>query len=221
MPIAGDTTKLPFADGLTQLEQRMAWNMHFLCRNQPGSQQLRLQMGHAQFGARVVYGDCLFYTLSQNPQHSAWVLKFSRYRDNDPYVTEEDATLRQCAQRTFPPLTPSEDAELTIPPYKIRRIVAARDPMAVMDAFGVHIRLRLPRLFGMRSCPDCPRCNDRGNPFPCQNRFGSNMRATGGFVGGCVANGSAVEHQGEGTPHIHGDIHVACVCTNTCCCLTS
>ena len=59
MPIAGDTTKLPYADGLTQLEQRMAWNMHFLCRNQPGSQQLRLQMGHAQFGARVVYGDCL------------------------------------------------------------------------------------------------------------------------------------------------------------------
>jgi hypothetical protein len=30
LPIAGDTTKLPYADGLTPLQKRMAWNMHFL-----------------------------------------------------------------------------------------------------------------------------------------------------------------------------------------------
>ena len=60
LPIAGDTTRLPLADGLTPLQKRMAWNMCFLPRNQAGSQQLRQQMGHAEFGARVVYGDCLF-----------------------------------------------------------------------------------------------------------------------------------------------------------------
>eukprot|EP00973_Karenia_brevis_P087002 12065392-Karenia_brevis.AAC.1 len=57
LPIAGDTTRLPLADGLTPLQKRMAWNMHFLCKNRPGSQQIRQHMGHSQFGARVVYGD--------------------------------------------------------------------------------------------------------------------------------------------------------------------
>ena len=98
MPLAGDTTKLPYADGLTPLQRRMAWNVHFLCQNQPGGQQLRQQMGHAQFGARVVYGDCLFYTLSPNEQHSAWVLRLSRYRANDPGVQGDSdlhATIRK------------------------------------------------------------------------------------------------------------------------------
>ena len=89
--------------------------------------------------------------------------------------------------------------------------MAARDPMAVMDAFGLHIKLRLPRLFGQRSCPRCPRCNVRGSKFPCQNRFGSVMRATGGILGGSSASGAAGEHQGVGTPHVHGEIHVCCV----------
>ena len=89
--------------------------------------------------------------------------------------------------------------------------MCARDPMAVMDAFSLHIRLRLPRLFGQRACLDCPRCNNRECRFPCQNRFGSVMRATGGFLGGSPAYGSAVEHQGSGTPHVHGEIHLCCV----------
>ena len=54
MPIAGDTTRLPFATGLTPLEKRLAWAQHFLAQNMPGSQQLRQLMGHTQFGARVV-----------------------------------------------------------------------------------------------------------------------------------------------------------------------
>ena len=43
------------------------------------------------------------------------------------------------------------------------------------------------------------------------NRFGSVMRATGGPFGGCPASGSATEHQGFGTPHVHGEVHVSCV----------
>ena len=77
IPVAGDTTRLYQADGLTPVQQRMALNMHFLAKNQPGSQQLRQLMGHCQFGARVVYGDCLFYTLSPNEQHSSVVLRLS------------------------------------------------------------------------------------------------------------------------------------------------
>ena len=79
-----------------------------------------------------------------------------------------------------------------------------------MDAFYIHIRLRLARILGVRMCPRCPRCNEDKTP-PCQNKFGSNMIPIGGSLGGCPALGSAVEHQGHGTPHLHGDVHVACV----------
>ena len=213
MPIAGDSTKLPFADGLTPLQRRMAWNVHFLCKNQPGGQQLRQQMGHAQFGARVVYGDCLFYTLSPNEQHSAWVLRLGRYRLDDPCIQGDSdlhTTMRQCAARTSPSLA-KDSTSVEFPAYKFRRVMTARDPMAVMEAFGLHIRLRLPRLFGQRSCPKCPRCNSRNSKYPCQNRFGSVMRATGGIFGGSPATGAAAEHQGIGTPHVHGEIHICCV----------
>ena len=37
------------------------------------------------------------------------------------------------------------------------------------------------------------------------------MRATGGILGVSSAYGSAIEHQGVGTPHVHGQIHICCV----------
>ena len=51
LPIAGDTTKLPYATGLSPLEKKLAWTQHFLAAQLPGSQQLRRGMGHRQFGA--------------------------------------------------------------------------------------------------------------------------------------------------------------------------
>ena len=44
VPIAGDTSNLPFVEGLTQLERRLAWSQHFLARQLPGSQELRQLM---------------------------------------------------------------------------------------------------------------------------------------------------------------------------------
>ena len=60
IPIAGDTTQLPHAANLSPLERRLAWSQHFLAGHLPGSQQVRQIMGHGHFGARVVYGDCIF-----------------------------------------------------------------------------------------------------------------------------------------------------------------
>ena len=37
------------------------------------------------------------------------------------------------------------------------------------------------------------------------------MRATGGILGVSSGCGSATEHQGVGTPHVHGQIHICCV----------
>merc|ERR1712217_176346 len=169
IPVAGDTTRLYHADGLTPLQKRMALNMHFLAKNQPGGQQLRQRMGHAQFGARVVFGDCLFYTLSPNEQHSSLVLRLSRYRSKDPCIQTADQLhehVRSCAGRLNPSLVQEETATVELPAYKFRRVMCARDPMAVMEAFMLQIKLKLPRLFGMRACPMCPRCNNRGCKFP-------------------------------------------------------
>ena len=47
---------------------------------------MRRVMGHCQFGARVEYGDCLFLTVSPNEQHSALVLRLSRYSKKDPSI---------------------------------------------------------------------------------------------------------------------------------------
>jgi hypothetical protein len=241
MPIAGDTTRLPYAVGLTPVQRRLAWNMHFLCQNLPGVQQLRLTMGHAQFGARVHYGDCLFLTISPNEQHSSLVLRVSRYRRNDPFIQGDapvQKSIRRTAGRDAPKLeatdvdcnigdddgaeeleeptacshrSAEEAVEVELPDYESRRISSARDPMAVMDAHAVNARLRLARLLGMRMCPQCPRCNTDGSKYPCQDKFGSNMMPMGGVLGGAVALGAATEHQGHGTPHLHGEVHVVCI----------
>ena len=103
-----------------------------------------------------------------------------------------------------------QQASVELPGYDVRRILTARDPLAVMDAFYIQVRLRLATILGIRMCPRCPRCNDDANP-PCQNKFGSNAIPMGGILGAGMALGSAIEHQGHGTPHLHGDVHIACV----------
>ena len=154
--------------------------------------QVRQLMGHAQFGARVVFGDCIFFTISPNEQHSALVMRLSRYRQSDPYLQgshDNAELLRRLAAETKPEL----EMELPFPDYEVRRIASARDPLAVVEAFMVHVRQRLPVALGMRMCPICPRCNDTDHP--CQDKFGSNMTPLGGIFGACSAMGAAIEHQ--------------------------
>ena len=37
------------------------------------------------------------------------------------------------------------------------------------------------------------------------------MRPTGGVLGGALAFQGGTEHQGQGTPHFHGQVHVVCM----------
>ena len=184
VPIAGDTSKLPLANGLTPLEKRMAWAQHFLARHMPGSQQLRQVMGHAHFGARIVYGDCLLFTISPNERHSCLVLRVSRFRQNDPHVKHNDAIWRRMAQQDFPSMedkrrkttaVPGPDGrqcrassamsgkqedmsiDIELPEYDLRALATARDPHAVVEGYKVHIYLRLSTVLGVRMCPNCPR----------------------------------------------------------------
>ena len=235
VPVAGDTSKLPLANGLTPLEKRLAWAQHFLAQHMPGSQQLRQVMGHCHFGARIVYGDCLFFTISPNEQHSCLTLRLSRFRKNDPYIKYKDAIWRRLSQQDFPALERKRrktgtscgsskygwscgsaisgkknemDIEIELPEYDIRKLATGRDPLAVIEAYRVQIILRLATVLGVRMCPQCPRCNNYG--LGCQDRFGSNMRPMGGVMGGMGALGGATEHQGNGTPHLHVEGHVVC-----------
>ena len=225
VPIAGDTSRLPFATGLTPLEKKIAWASHFLRKQLPGTQQLRQTMGHRQFGARVNYGDCLFVTISPNEQHSALAFRLSRYRRNDPYVRCGGELRQRCCVAEYPPLEPrhnagggrapaddlrdEEEVKIELPDYDMRRALTAQDPHAVIEGYKIEILLRLVTLLGIRMCPSCPRCNESG--FGCQDKFGSNMRPGGGVLGGGVALGGGTEHQGYGTPHLHVEVHVVSI----------
>eukprot|EP00973_Karenia_brevis_P092478 12412605-Karenia_brevis.AAC.1 len=68
-----------------------------------------------------------------------------------------------------------------LPEYDLRRSCTAQDPHAVVEAYKID--LRLATLLGLRMCPNCRRCNNKGGG--CSNIFGSNMRAGGGVLGAC------------------------------------
>ena len=108
------------------------------------------------------------------------------------------------------PLRPEdqEQTDINLPEYDLRRVACARDPLAVVEAYKVHVCVRLAAALGVRMCPLCPRCNE-GN-LGCQDMFGNNMRPVGGVLGGMTALGGATEHQGHGTPHFHAEGHVVC-----------
>eukprot|EP00973_Karenia_brevis_P064139 8912606-Karenia_brevis.AAC.1 len=61
-------------------------------------------MGLRQFGARVNYRDCLFFIISPDEQHSALVMRLSRFHQNDPFTRHADAELQNIASKEAPSL---------------------------------------------------------------------------------------------------------------------
>ena len=84
MPVAGDLSRLPFADGLSSFERSLARAIGYRAACMPGTQMLRQHMGSCATGARICHGESLFATWSPNEQHSAIVLRLMRTRQNDP-----------------------------------------------------------------------------------------------------------------------------------------
>ena len=103
---------------------------------------------------------------------------------------------------------------MDLPEYDLRQKWQARDGLCGIEAFRIWILRVLPLLLGMRTCPFCPYCNHNESRDgdilgePCQDIFGSNMLAIGGFCGGSDAMSGAVEHQHDGNPHFHGHAHI-------------
>ena len=57
-----DVTKFPYALGCSKMETDLVKDLTFLSGTIDGTQQIRLGMGHALFGAGVDFGDPLFLT---------------------------------------------------------------------------------------------------------------------------------------------------------------
>ena len=72
MPIGGDTTKLPFAEWLTEFERTLARQIHAIARQMPGSPQIRVMMGHCHFGVLVCLGDTLFLLSRRTRNMMRW-----------------------------------------------------------------------------------------------------------------------------------------------------
>ena len=131
MPIAGDTTKLPYAEGLTNFERELARKVAVLASQMPGSPQVRVLMGHCHFGARICFGDCLFFTISPNEQHSALVLRLSRSRRRDPLLSGTDAVdnaIRSCAGHAEPSVRTGSSLKDAGP---FHTVTIVRNPLSV------------------------------------------------------------------------------------------
>ena len=217
MPVAGDVSRLPFAEGLTDFERRLAREVVFQASAMPGTLPVRRLMGHAATGARVVHGEALFITWSPNEQHSALVLRLMRNRRLDPMLqgdSAEEEALRWCSQRDTPAITEAgQDAvSVQLPLYNTRRKLTARDARSVVAAYMYEVKFKLPWLLGLRVRPFCPACNDltpgASLMTPCQDIFGTNTLPMGGLAGLAATSGGATEFQKKNTPHFHGHVHL-------------
>ena len=196
----------------------------------PGTQAVRRLMLHKAQGAKIQYGDGLFVTWSPNEQQSALVVRLIRNRRNDPLLqdplggderlVQEAKNLRDCSgifnpsimEKTYQANASEEKIEL--PLYNSRRKLAARDARAVVAAYMLEVKFKLPWLLGLRCCPRCPQCSSEGTEEqrdnlypPCQDIFGTNTMPMGGIFGLAATMGGATEFQKATTPHFHAFVH--------------
>ena len=206
-----DFTKLQYAENITNMQKDLIRDMVFLSKKFPGTQQVRLLVGHALFGASIQYGVPLFWTISPSARHSGLCILLSRFRKDDFYVTHPNSKgygFRKWIGENTPSLVQTKDENeviVELPDYDIRKDMTTSDPAAVMEAFKGNIRFILPRIFGYRMCPICPRCSETATP--CANKFGNNFEPWGGIGGMTAANGCVVEYQHNNNPHAHGNAH--------------
>ena len=86
-PIAGDLSKLAQAHGLSHGARALVQRARMVASRIPGTQQIRVGIGHAMFGARVNYGESLFLTIAPSERHSGLRLRLARLRQEDPLLT--------------------------------------------------------------------------------------------------------------------------------------
>ena len=85
--LEGDVSKLAFADSVTKQQRQILAHIRFRCSAIPGTQDMRVKIGHVGFWAAVVYGNGIFITISPGERHNYLAIRLSRYREEDPFLT--------------------------------------------------------------------------------------------------------------------------------------
>ena len=67
--IEGDMTILRFAENITPQQKRLLADFFSRTRLIPGTQDIRTRMGQVCFWGTVVYGNCIFMTISPGGRH--------------------------------------------------------------------------------------------------------------------------------------------------------
>ena len=208
--IKGDVSKLPLAIGLTPTQKALLMNYRFLSSRIPGTRQIRRQINHLVFSARVFYGLPVFLTVTPSERHNGLMIRLTRYRRNDPAIQVGSPEFLPWIGHDKPSLQSPEpnsakDAtEVDLPEFDLRRMMTSRDPLCSVNAFRVSIGVVIAGLYGLRMCPDCPNCNADSHENFCMDEFGSNATPMGGSIGRADAMIGAVENQkAEGVLHLH------------------
>ena len=137
-------TKLHYAENITNMQKDLIRDMTFLSKKFHGTQQVRLLMGHALFGAGIQYGMPLFWTTSPSSRHSGLCIRLSRFLKDDSYVTHPNSKgygFRKWIGEHIPSLLQGRGRNefiVDLPSYDIRKDMTTSDPAAVMEAFKIN-----------------------------------------------------------------------------------
>ena len=156
--IAGDVSKVAFADNLSSTQRFLLANMRFRCAQISGTQEIRVKIGRLGTWASVKYGHGIFMTVSPGERHNYLAIRLSRYRQGDPFVaagTQNAAQQMPFIGQDAPSLAPetSDAYGFELPGYGLRRLMQAQDPLCVVNAFFVQLRVILATCLGCRMCP--------------------------------------------------------------------
>ena len=217
-PINGEIAMIFKADDLQSSEKILLRSYLKTTQNIAGCQAVRRRIGHCLFGFRVVYGECIFVTVSPNRRHSTLILKLSRSRCNDVSLRGTDRITnarRRYATADQPPIfvdgylddpesVEEATAKLNLPSLPARQGANAQDPLSSSHHYFVCMYVLVPAAFGLRMCLNCPHCNyDEHDPcareprenarhHACQDMCGKNSRPLGGYAGRRLHHGDLI-----------------------------
>ena len=224
MPVAGDLSKILHIKTLSAAGRALLTGARALSAKIPGTDEVRVQMRYETNAMRVRYGLPIFVTVSPDAKHNVLLMRMSRTRRNDPIRLAKEA-VNDVIGIAQPPMGPDlalfavEPSKLegVMPSYDERRALAARDATASVDSFRTALLLILKHIFGIRCCPDCPRCNSSPSlGEPCQDVFGSNAEPEGGVFGRVDGVFVSIEAQkSAGDLHGHMQLFVQCLHQHT------
>ena len=226
--VKGDMTKVRHVPGLGKAAHKLLTHIEHTSRRLPGTQEARRVMRFETNALRVRYGVPIFVTFSPDEGHNLLMVRLSRTRRQDPVhkAAGDEAHSRLAGDRDWPRVAldvdgarldlPLEAAQAGVPSWAERRRILARDPMASVDGFRILVDATLRHLFGLRTCPNCPRCNHAEDGVPCQDLFGSNAKPVGGAFGRVDAYFVSIEAQkSTGSLHAHCQVFIQCLHQHT------